>query len=131
MSTNDSDDGDRTPRRETPATILLAEDDRAFRETLRFWLTDSGYYQIREASNGEQALASVDETVDVLVVDRQMPKLPGAEVVERLDGTSFDGTVIVLSARRPDRQLSRDDVAEYLLKPVDHQLFLDVLERYL
>lgn len=131
MSTDDSDEIDRVTPRRTAATVLLAEDDRAFRETLRFWLTDSGHYQIKEAADGEEALANVDETVDVLVVDRQMPKLPGSKVVARLGDTAFDGTVVVLSARRPDRHLSRDDVAEYLLKPVDQQTFLDVLDRYL
>lgn len=109
--------------------VVLADDDDAMRETFAIWLRDRGHWQVREASDGVEALDLLDGTVDVLVLDRQMPKLSGPEVVERLDDTHFDGTVVVTSAYEPDDHLDATDVDDYLTKPIDRAEFVDCLER--
>ncbi|WP_248897633.1 response regulator [Haloplanus halobius] len=110
-------------------TVLVADDDADFRETLCLWLANEDTYETNDVQNGERAIAQLDETVDILVLDRQMPKLSGPEVVERLDKTSFDGAVIVLSADTADSALDENDVTEYLTKPIGQALFLDTMRR--
>lgn len=117
--------------RDSDVEVLLAEDDTAVRETFALWLDGRDGWSVREARTGSEALELLDEGVDVLVLDRRMPRLSGPEVVERLDDTRFDGAVVVLSAYEQDEHLDADDVTAYLTKPVDRAAFLARLERCL
>jgi CheY-like chemotaxis protein len=109
---------------------VVADDDDAFRESLLIWLSDK-QCTTREASNGVEALDNLDDAVDILVLDREMPKLSGPEVVERLSETPFSGSTIVLSANRPDACLDEDDVETYVQKPINRENFLNLVEQYL
>lgn len=129
--------GQSTPRDETSVgaqtdavTVLLTDDDDAFRETERLWLARDDCWETREAANGEEALAALDASVEVLVLDQHMPAVSGPEVVARLDETTFEGDVVVVSASRLDDRLTRDDVvAATLDKPVDREEFVATLTR--
>ncbi|WP_423750701.1 response regulator transcription factor [Salinirarus marinus] len=110
-------------------TVVLADDDEDFRETLCLWLMNEDIYETNDVRNGEKAIEKLDETIDILVLDRQMPKLSGSEVVERLDKTSFDGAVIVISANKPDSNLCENDVTDYLTKPIDRATFTDTMRQ--
>lgn len=114
--------GDRTN------TVLLADDNDELRETFRLWLSGDRW-DCRSAADGEAALAAADADVDVLVLDRRMPNLAGAEVVERLTDTTFDGQILVVSAYEQDMHLNESDVAGYLTKPIRRQTFVDTLDR--
>jgi len=64
--------------------ILVAEDNAANRELLREALVMKGY-SVTEAVNGEEALAKLDEVApDIILLDIQMPRLDGYEVLERI-----------------------------------------------
>jgi signal transduction histidine kinase len=72
--------------RETPAvgTVVLADDDAAFRQVLRGMLTGIADRLI-EAENGSQALAILAENpVDLVLADMRMPGLDGAALLARL-----------------------------------------------
>lgn len=116
-------------RQAAKRTVLLADDDEEFRETLVIWLANEEGWSVREAVDGEDLLSKLDESVDVLVVDRKMPNLSGPEVVDRLDETAFDGDVFVLSAYEADEHLSGDDdrVTAYVTKPIKREEFLERL----
>lgn len=116
-----------TPSRD--GTVLLADDDDGFRETVRIWL--DGEWDVLEATTGTETLEMLDASVDVLVLDRRMPELSGPEVFDRLEETEFDGTVVVVSAYNPDEHLRETDVASYLVKPVDREEVVDQLEAHL
>src|SRR5262245_23385349 len=68
--------------------ILVADDERNIRRTLRMVLEGEGA-EVLEAATGEEALAvlaEADPPVHVLVMDVLMPQLTGLEVLERLAG---------------------------------------------
>lgn len=109
-------------------TVLVVDDDDQFRETVALWLAGSGW-EVLEAANGAEALELLDDSVDVLVLDRRMPELPGSEVVDRVEGASFDGRIVVVSAYEPDSYLDEDDVAEYITKPIKREQFLAQLRQ--
>lgn len=121
-----SETGEQTKSR----TVLLADDDDEFRETLVIWLGTEAEWSVQEAVDGEDVLSKLDDSVDVLVVDRKMPKLSGPEVVDRLDETTFDGEVFVLSAYEADEHLNGDGdgITAYITKPVGREEFLERLE---
>ncbi|WP_430504058.1 response regulator transcription factor [Haloparvum sp. PAK95] len=111
----------------TDVTVLVAEDDEAFRETIGRWSAVRDDWDVRTVPNGRSALEAVDEAVDLLVIDRRMPGLSGAELVQQLEDTSFDGDVLVVSAYEADDDLSERDVDGYVTKPVSRQAYVDAL----
>jgi len=100
--------------------ILVVDDDRAVRESLRRSLQFNGY-QVETAGDGMQALESVTATrPDAMVLDVMMPRLDGLEVCRRLRSTGDDLPILVLTARDAvsDRVSGLDAGADdYLPKP--------------
>ncbi|ELZ27082.1 response regulator receiver protein [Halogeometricum pallidum JCM 14848] len=120
----------RRSKETTKRTVLLADDDEEFRETLVIWLASEEGWYVREAADGEDVLSKIDESVDVLVLDRRMPNLSGPEVIDRIDETEFDGDVFVLSAYEADEHLNGDGdrITAYITKPIRREEFLERLE---
>jgi two-component system response regulator MprA len=100
--------------------ILVVDDDRAVRESLRRSLEFNGY-QVELASDGTQALETVvARRPDAMVLDVMMPRLDGLEVARRLRSTGDDLPILVLTARDTvsDRVSGLDAGADdYLPKP--------------
>src|SRR5437660_4335053 len=100
--------------------ILVVDDDRAVRESLRRSLEFNGY-QVELASDGSQALeAIIADRPDAMVLDVMMPRLDGLEVARRLRSTGDDLPILVLTARDTvsDRVAGLDAGADdYLPKP--------------
>lgn len=103
-----------------PMRILVVDDDRAVRESLRRSLEFNGY-QVELAHDGAQALESiVANRPDAMVLDVMMPRLDGLEVARRLRSTGDDLPILVLTARDTvsDRVSGLDAGADdYLPKP--------------
>ncbi len=114
-------------------TALVVEDKDAFRTALVIWLESQGQWAVREARNGREALDQVDETVDVFLLDCQMPQLAESGVIEALDETKFEGVVAVLSAYEANQWLNEDHeyATVYLAKPIEKPTFLSMLNRAL
>jgi DNA-binding response OmpR family regulator len=101
------------------AHILLVEDDRRIRTSLRFVLEDEGNV-VDEAESGEAALELFDRCpADVVIVDLMLPGMHGFELCRRLRATS-DTSILILTARSD----SHDVVAgleagadDYVVKP--------------
>ncbi|SEP29819.1 response regulator transcription factor [Amycolatopsis saalfeldensis] len=100
--------------------ILVVDDDRAVRESLRRSLEFNGY-QVELAGDGAQALeAIIANRPDAMVLDVMMPRLDGLEVARRLRSTGDDLPILVLTARDTvsDRVSGLDAGADdYLPKP--------------
>ncbi|GAA3992595.1 response regulator transcription factor [Allokutzneria multivorans] len=100
--------------------ILVVDDDRAVRDSLRRSLQFNGY-QVEMASDGVQALEQLGASrPDAMVLDVMMPRLDGLEVCRRLRSTGDDLPILVLTARDAvsDRVAGLDAGADdYLPKP--------------
>jgi two-component system chemotaxis response regulator CheY len=82
--------------------ILLVDDDSDLREALADLLSDEGF-QVTEASNGRDALASLEaQIVDLIILDYMMPVMSGPEFrVQQRARPAFAGIpVLLLSAAR-------------------------------
>ncbi|MET8542654.1 response regulator transcription factor [Kitasatospora sp. NPDC004799] len=103
-------------------TVLIAEDDRAIRDSLARALTLEGY-RVRVAADGARTLALLaEQRPDVLVLDVMMPGPDGLEVCRRLRAAGDRTPVLMLTARVevPDRIAGLDAGADdYLVKPFD------------
>src|SRR6202012_497758 len=79
--------------------ILVVDDDRAVRESLRRSLAFNGY-SVELAHAGVEALHMIaSDRPDALVLDVMMPRLDGLEVCRQLRSTGDDLPILVLTAR--------------------------------
>jgi len=100
--------------------ILVVDDDRAVRESLRRSLAFNGY-EVDLAHDGLAALDAVLATrPDAMVLDVMMPRLDGLEVCRRLRSSGDELPILVLTARDAvsERVAGLDAGADdYLPKP--------------
>jgi two-component system response regulator MprA len=101
--------------------ILVVDDERAVRESLRRALELEGY-EIELAADGSEALYRLEgsEEPDALILDVLMPGVDGLEVCRRLRGSGSKLPVLMLTARTEveDRVAGLDAGADdYVTKP--------------
>ncbi|RJK98209.1 response regulator transcription factor [Vallicoccus soli] len=100
--------------------ILVADDDRAVRESLQRSLAFNGY-EVVAAADGAAALEAVAaRRPDAVVLDVMMPRMDGLEACRRLRAGGSDVPVLMLTARDDvsDRVAGLDAGADdYLPKP--------------
>ncbi|WP_317983884.1 response regulator transcription factor [Nocardioides ochotonae] len=100
--------------------VLVVDDDKAVRESLRRSLEFNGY-DVRLAADGAEALAQIGAAApDVVVMDVMMPRLDGLETTRALRAAGHDVPILVLTARDAvgDRVAGLDAGADdYLTKP--------------
>jgi two-component system response regulator MprA len=103
-----------------PAKVLVVDDDRAVRDSLRRSLEFNGY-DVHLAGDGAEALAGIGAIApDVVVMDVMMPRLDGLETTRALRAAGNDVPILVLTARDAigERVEGLDAGADdYLTKP--------------
>src|SRR5216110_3328662 len=108
------------------ARVLVVEDDDEIAQVLQRSLRLEGY-EVRIASDGEQALAMHAEYVpDVVILDLGLPKLDGIDVAKKVRGAD-DVPILMLTARDAveARVQGLDSGADdYLIKPFERQELL-------
>ena len=108
-----------------PARILVVDDVADNVEILRMRLTALGY-DVAEAGDGEQALATIAaDPPDLVLLDIMMPRIDGLEVVRRLKADKtlpFIPVILVTAKATPKDVVAGLDAGgdDYLTKPIDH-----------
>jgi DNA-binding NarL/FixJ family response regulator len=117
-------------------TILLVDDDAAFREFVRSLLSRIGY-AIAEASDGDEALeAALAERPSLVLLDVDVPGISGYEICRALrDMYGEDLPIIFVSGRRTEQLdlvsgllIGADD---YVFKPFETAELLARVRRHL
>src|SRR5256885_10877763 len=108
---------------------VIVDDEPLAREVLREYLAaDEDVEIVAECANGFEAVKAVAEhDPDLLLLDIQMPKLDGFEVLELLDRSPL----VVFVTAHDEYALRAFEVhaLDYLLKPFSRERFNAVLER--
>jgi len=121
-----------TPAEDVRASILLVDDDDAFRKRLGRAFADRGY-DVRTAANYDEALASARaDSPQFAVVDLKMPGRSGLEVVRDLKAIDPTTKIVVLTgygsiATAVDAV--KLGAKHYLPKPADADEILAALTR--
>jgi DNA-binding response OmpR family regulator len=110
---------------DTPV-VLVVEDEPDVAETYRRWLQST--YDVRVAVDGAEALSVVDDTVDVVLLDRMMPEMSGAEVLREIRDRGVDCRVAMVSAVDPDFDVIEMGFDEYVTKPPVRDELFDTIE---
>jgi len=98
------------------AVVLIVEDEPDVAETYELWL--DGNYEVRTAASGDEGLACLDDSVDVVLLDRKMPGLSGDELLKRIRERELDCRVAMVTAVEPDFDILEMGFDTYLSKPV-------------
>lgn len=102
--------------------ILLVEDDRLLGDGIRVGLSQEGYTVDWVTDGGEASAAAEVEPFDLMVLDLNLPKRSGMEVLKALRDRGSTMPVLILTARDTlaDRVQGLDTGADdYLTKPFD------------
>lgn len=108
-------------------TLLVVDDDPDLRSLYRVWMGDSS--EVRTAADGVEALDSFDDDVDVVVLDREMPRKDGVAVARALHRRADAPAVVMVSGVEPTTELLDIPVDDYLQKPVDRETLQAAVRR--
>ena len=109
-------------RVERKAKVLIVDDEENIRKTLRMILEYEGY-QVLEASSGEEALSTLEETLDVDIVflDIKLPGRDGLEILSEIKAKSMPPEVVVISGQGTIQtavEATKRGAFEFLEKPL-------------
>lgn len=112
----------------SPATLLIIDDDEVVRLSLADYLEDSGF-NVLQASNGQQGLEIFErEQPDLIICDLRMPQVDGLTLLRRISELSIDTPVLVLSGAGVMSDVVealRLGAADYLIKPLEDLMVLE------
>ncbi len=106
---------------DTPARILVVDDEPNIRDALVRALNLMGYSAQEANSGGEALKILVGTSFDLMVLDMRMPEMDGIEVMRRARQIGSDLPIIVLTGHATlDSAIAavKSGAVDYLLKPV-------------
>jgi DNA-binding response OmpR family regulator len=115
-----------TERTDRPR-ILIADDEERVAKTYELRL--SREYDTAVVLSGEEALQEIDDSFNVVLLDRRMPDLSGDRVLEEIRRRGIDCRVVMVTAVDPDFDITEMDVDDYVVKPVNKDELHEVVER--
>jgi len=116
--------------------ILIADDEKITREYIKYIILENRMdLSIIEASNGVEALDKAKEfSPKIIFMDIRMPKMDGLSASERIKELLPDTKIIILTAHNEfsyAQTAVKIHVDDYILKPVNPETVLKVLNDYL
>lgn len=113
--------------------ILIVDDEDAIRQTLASFLRQSGFDDIVEAPNGEEALKALDERTFALVItDISMPVMGGLELLARVRRAHPETDVAVITGHLELEfaiQAIKNGAFDYFKKPFRFEEVLATIHR--
>ena len=115
--------------------VFVVDDEPSVIEGLKIMVpwNELGYELCGEASNAQQALARIKELrPHLLISDIRMPQQSGLVLINDARRLDFDMEVIILSGYSDFsyvQEAMRNQVFDYLLKPLDREELIRVLDR--
>ena len=116
------------------ATVLVVEDDLSLREAMCDTLQMAGY-QVTAAADAQAALRLVEkEAVGMVVSDVHMQPMDGHLLLQKLKARHPSLPVVLMTAYgnvQKAVQAMRDGASDYLVKPFEAQVLVNMVSRYL
>lgn len=116
-----------------PDLVLVVDDERGVRESLRFVLEP--HFRVHAVTSGEAALAVVRSgRASVVLLDLSMPGLSGSETLAAIRQIDEDVPVVIVTgygSSSDTKQALRLGVFDFVTKPLDPKRVLSVVRRAL
>lgn len=107
------------PEASNTETVLLVDDELALRKVMRIILEQAGF-RVLEAVDGQAGLELLlqrRDAIDLVVLDRSMPRMSGEQLLVELRGRAIQVPVIIVTGHGSSGAAS-EGVAAVLYKPV-------------
>lgn len=115
--------------RTEPATVLVVDDEPDVADAYAAQLAEE--FIVSTAYGGQEALDSLDASVDVVLLDRRMPGISGDEVLEKIRERDLSIRVAMVTAVDPDFDIIEMSFDDYIIKPVSREELLETIDRLL
>lgn len=115
-----------------PINILIADDQRLFRQGLRSLLEqEDDLVVVGEAADGQDAFTLAQKTSpDIILMDVEMPKLDGISATQMILERNRAVKILILSVHNEDERVVaalRAGASGYILKDADHSEFIRII----
>ena len=111
------------------ATVSNVDDDESLLEGFEGYLHDVG--RVLAADGGVAGLDRLDETVDIVLLDRRMPDRSGDEGLETIRERGYSCPVVMITAVAPDEVTASLRFNESVTKPVSEEELRQVVHHAL
>ncbi|PID84806.1 MAG: hypothetical protein CSB13_11255 [Chloroflexi bacterium] len=103
--------------------VLVIDDSQEIREFLSEYILKPKGFEVLSASNGLMGLEmAIAKEPDLMIVDQQMPRLTGLEVLEKLKERGIEIPAILATAHGSEKKAVaafRLGIRDYVIKPFD------------
>lgn len=96
--------------------ILVVDDEQPIADLFTRWLEDE--YDVRTAYSGAEAIAMLDGSPDIVLLDRDMHETSGDDVLEAIRTRNIDCRVGMVTAVEPDFDVLELGYDTYVVKPI-------------
>jgi two-component system chemotaxis response regulator CheY len=115
--------------------VLIVDDSTTMRKVLGSYLRELGIQQADEAADGKEAIELANQRAyDLVLLDWNMPKMTGIEVLKTLRARGSKVPVIMVTTdaeRMKVVEAIKCGANNYLMKPVVKEKFLEVVRNIL
>lgn len=102
--------------------FLVVDDSSTMRRIIRNTLAKIGHNNVTEAEDGKDALSKMDNTIDIVVTDWNMPVMDGLQLVKEIRAGDFKAIPILMvttnAAKDDVIQALKAGVNNYVVKPM-------------
>ncbi len=100
----------------TEGTVLLVDDEEWLIDNWASWLEPR--YAVEVATSGTEAKNKLKESIDVVLLDRQMPDVSGDMVLEEIHERGLPCRVAMVTAVEPELDIISLPIDDYRVKPI-------------
>jgi len=111
---------------EADVSVLVVEDEPDLADLYAHWLGTE--YDAQTAYSGPDALDVLDSTIDVVLLDRRMPGMPGDDVLAEIRDRELACQVSMVTAVEPDFDIIDLPFDSYLVKPLAKEGLFTTIE---
>ncbi len=121
----------------TDAKILIVEDEHQINRLIELVLQSDGFYKIRKAFDGEEALNMINEDKpDLILMDVMLPKLDGFSLCKMIkeDIKLNSIQIIMLTAKKMEEDILKgfeNGAVDYIPKPFSNKILLARIKAHL
>ncbi|MGD8368224.1 MAG: response regulator, partial [Desulfobacterales bacterium] len=109
-------------------SILVVDDERIIRDSLKAWLGDEEGFSVDTAESGEAALAKLEAgEYRLMLLDIKMPGMDGVEVLKRATEMQPELLVVMMTAYATVEtavEAMKTGALDYLIKPFDPEVLI-------
>ncbi|MCU4750380.1 HalX domain-containing protein [Halobacteria archaeon AArc-curdl1] len=113
----------------TDLHVLVVEDEPDLANLYAAWLDSR--CSVETVYDGNEALESIDESIDIVLLDRRMPGLSGDTVLGTIRERNLDCRVAMVTAVEPDFDIIGMGFDDYLVKPVSKDELTTIIDQLL